>query len=111
MFESASGAPAVRSAYQRGKRLAMKQEQDIFTLISNVTDRAPKLPEVYQKLLDALGDAFDKAQKHAENCKDCYHPIIDDEGNPQYLGEACATGATILQAYIDAENALLNHRE
>lgn len=86
----------------------MREPTDIFNQLMAVADHAPKLPEKYAILLNTLGEAFDKAQTHARECHLCFHPIIDEEGNPQYMSEACAEGAVILQAYINAENALLN---
>ena len=44
-----------------------------------------------------------RARKHANNCKECFVPIVDDEGNPKYASEACAKGARILKALNKAE--------
>ena len=54
--------------------------------------------------------AQDHCRLHAQFCHECYMPIIDDEGNPQYFGEACAVGYVLLKTYVDAENALLNQK-
>lgn len=40
---------------------------------------------------------------HAKHCTRCFVPIIDDEGNPGYLSEACPQGRDILKDYIDYE--------
>ena len=46
------------------------------------------------------------ARAHARHCYRCFVPIIDDEGNPGYRSEACATGYPILEAYIAATEAV-----
>ena len=51
--------------------------------------------------------AFLDAQEHAERCRRCCIPIMDQEGNPGYFGEACEVGARILLRYVNAEKALL----
>jgi hypothetical protein len=51
--------------------------------------------------------AFQAAQMHAARCRRCHMPVIDEEGNPGYLGEACRDGVAILREYIDAEVELL----
>lgn len=48
-----------------------------------------------------------RCRDHAAICRECYHPIIDDEGNPGYLGEACLSGRLMLEAYQKAEAQLL----
>lgn len=57
------------------------------------------------ELLSALNAAYDKAQNHAKHCRSCFHRIIDEEGNPGYMGEACKNGAEILKSYKHAESA------
>lgn len=52
-----------------------------------------------------------KAWKHADICNECFHPIIDEEGNPGYLAEACGTGKGLLENLIKADNALRTHTE
>jgi hypothetical protein len=46
-------------------------------------------------------------RKHAAKCRECYMPIIDDEGNPGYLSECCKEGYLLLTAYMDSENRLI----
>lgn len=36
---------------------------------------------------------------HARACTKCVMPIMDTEGNPGYIGEACADGAELLVEY------------
>lgn len=36
---------------------------------------------------------------HASSCTRCCVPIMDAEGNPGYVGEACKTGADLLTEY------------
>ena len=43
-------------------------------------------------------------REHAEKCHDCAVPILDEEGNPQYMSEACAAGAKLLTDFHAAEN-------
>lgn len=57
--------------------------------------------------MKAHEDLYWLAQHHAATCHSCCHPIIDEEGNPGYFGEACAKGAAILRAYIASEKALM----
>ena len=57
---------------------------------------------------DRANKAEDACRRHVKRCRDCYHPIIDDEGNPGYFGEACGTGVKLLRAYVDATNAVLD---
>jgi hypothetical protein len=56
-----------------------------------------------REIEERLFKATRKAKRHAKTCHDCYVPIMDDEGNPQYVSEACAKGAVILQDYIAIE--------
>ncbi len=46
---------------------------------------------------------FAACQNHARRCGRCFVPIMDEEGNPGYLSEACAEGYPLLEALIDAE--------
>ena len=48
--------------------------------------------------LDQL--ALSACRRHAARCVRCFVPIVDDEGNPGYRSEACATGLPLLEAYI-----------
>lgn len=52
----------------------------------------------------AYSQAQGKCRRHAATCRACYQPIIDPEGNPGLIGEACAIGARLLRAYIAAED-------
>ena len=54
-----------------------------------------------------LERAEGRARNHARKCTACFIPIIDDEGNPGYFSEACATGYRILGEYVKAEKAVL----
>ncbi len=45
---------------------------------------------------------------HAAVCHRCPTPIIDDEGNPGLLGEACGEGGRILRVYIDLDSRVLS---
>ena len=40
---------------------------------------------------------------HANTCTECFVPIMDEEGNPQFVSEACAEGAELLRTYRKAE--------
>jgi len=51
--------------------------------------------------------ALRAAQRHARTCRTCCAPIVDPEGNPGYLCEACAAGLELLRAYEAAEKRLL----
>lgn len=42
-------------------------------------------------------------RRHADHCQNCFVPIFDEEGNPQYKSEACATGAALLDIYNKRE--------
>jgi len=55
------------------------------------------------KLIDAITRMSDKCLAHAKTCRRCLVPIMDAEGNPKYVGEACRGGAELLKAYIDLE--------
>ena len=48
--------------------------------------------------MDAMTAA--RARAHAQKCRRCGMPILDAEGNPGLLGEACAQGRVILTAYL-----------
>jgi len=51
------------------------------------------------ELLECINCSSIECQAHAQTCRDCYMPIMDEEGNPQYVGEACAKGAALLTEY------------
>jgi hypothetical protein len=46
-------------------------------------------------------------RSHAGSCRKCAYPIIDEEGNPGYLAEACPRGAALVNRYLAIEHALL----
>jgi hypothetical protein len=52
-----------------------------------------------------------ECHEHAAACQSCSIPIIDDEGNPGYLSEACGEGRRILAKYMRIENAILEFAE
>ncbi len=43
---------------------------------------------------------FEVAIRHSLTCTRCSMPIVDEEGNPGYFGEACPAGRDILAAYL-----------
>ena len=45
---------------------------------------------------------------HADTCRECFVPIMDEEGNPQFVSEACAIGAELLLIYRKAEADYFN---
>jgi hypothetical protein len=45
---------------------------------------------------------------HAETCTECFIPIMDEEGNPQFVSEACAKGAELLRTYRKMEANYFN---
>ena len=52
-------------------------------------------------------------RRHSRHSHDCFMPIMDEEGNPGYKSEACATGAMLLTVYNKREAqmfALLERR-
>ena len=51
-----------------------------------------------------LQEAAEICRRHAETCKECFIPIMDEEGNPQYESEACADGAKLLRMYRKLES-------
>jgi len=57
-----------------------------------------------QQLLDAMAELTQQCWNHADTCKDCYMPIMDEEGNPQYISEACSEGAELLRKYRKLES-------
>ncbi len=57
----------------------------------------------FQMFAAALLAASDACMGHARTCGKCYVPIMDEEGNPQYLSEACERGRILLQNYMDLE--------
>jgi hypothetical protein len=40
-----------------------------------------------------LAKASELCRMHADTCRECFVPIMDEEGNPQFISEACAKGA------------------
>ncbi len=57
-----------------------------------------------QELLRKINKSSIECQRHAESCRECFHPIMDEEGNPQYVGEACEAGAKLLTEYRRLES-------
>jgi hypothetical protein len=55
-------------------------------------------------LVRHLATAFDACQRHAKTCRECFMPIIDEEGNPGYFGEACKKGHLLLTEYVALES-------
>ena len=51
-----------------------------------------------------LRQAAEICRRHAETCKECFIPIMDEEGNPQFVSEACAEGAQHRKAEADYFN-------
>ena len=51
---------------------------------------------------DAVDKAYEIAARHAQSCRKCGRPIVDDEGNPGTLGDACPVGLKLLVAYMEA---------
>jgi hypothetical protein len=47
---------------------------------------------------------------HAKTCKECFVPIMDEEGNPQFISEACAEGAEHLRIYRKLEADYFNRK-
>jgi hypothetical protein len=45
---------------------------------------------------------------HADTCRECFVPIMDEEGNPQFISESCAKGAELLRIYRKAEADYFN---
>lgn len=45
---------------------------------------------------------------HSKTCRECYMPIMDEEGNPQYVSEACQEGAKLLIEYNKLESMYWN---
>ena len=62
-----------------------------------------------RKQLERMRTASGKCFDHARTCRECYHLIFDEEGNPQYVSEACAEGAKLLTEFRQAEADCLNH--
>lgn len=52
--------------------------------------------------LSTADEAYAAAMLHAATCPRCSQPIVDEEGNPGYFGEACPAGRDILAAYCRA---------
>lgn len=45
---------------------------------------------------------------HADTCRECFVPIMDEEGNPQFASEVCAEGAELLWTYRKMEADYFN---
>jgi len=50
----------------------------------------------------------DKCYQHSKTCKKCNHPIMDDEGNPQFISEACSKGAELLKEFNRLEKLVFS---
>ena len=57
-----------------------------------------------------LRQASEICRMHADNCRECFVPIVDEEGNPQYESEACADGAKLLRMYRKLESDYFSGR-
>ncbi len=51
-----------------------------------------------------LRKAAELCRMHASTCRECFIPIMDEEGNPQFISEACAKGAELLRTYMKLES-------
>lgn len=58
-----------------------------------------------------LRAAAEICRRHAETCRECFVPIVDEEGNPQYESEACADGAKLLRIYRKLESDYFSGKE
>jgi hypothetical protein len=56
-----------------------------------------------QSAIEDLNILSDKCLRHAQTCRECFYPIMDEEGNPQYESEACSKGSELLKAYNKLE--------
>ena len=54
--------------------------------------------------------AAERCRMHAEACTECFVPIMDEEGNPQFVSEACAEGAELLRTYRKIEADYFNRK-
>lgn len=52
--------------------------------------------------------AASACRKHAAHCQACFIPIMDAEGNPGMMSEACASGSLLLEIYNKREAAMFN---
>lgn len=57
------------------------------------------LSESQQAVVEASNAAF----AHADTCRKCCQPIVNEEGNPGFLSEACKEGRILLVALLNAE--------
>jgi hypothetical protein len=60
------------------------------------------------KLQERLAYWEVECRRHAKHCTACCIPIIDDEGNPGYISEACQRGAEILANYQELDKEILD---
>jgi hypothetical protein len=58
-----------------------------------------------------LRQAAEMCRIHADSCRECFVPIVDEEGNPQYESEACAEGAKLLRIYRKWESDYFGGKE
>ena len=74
--------------------------------VKNPTSKppSPAPPKTESKLLKSIDAWAKKCFRHTKACQACYLPIVDAEGNPGALSEACSDGLPLLQGYIDAES-------
>jgi hypothetical protein len=49
-------------------------------------------------------------RRHADTCRECFVPIMDEEGNPQFVSETCAEGAERLRIYRKLEADYFNRK-
>jgi hypothetical protein len=55
-----------------------------------------------------LMKAAELCRKHADTCRECFVPIMDEEGNPQFESDACAKGVALLRRYRKMEADYFN---
>ncbi len=53
-------------------------------------------------------ESAELCRKLADTCGECFVPIMDEEGNPQFVSEACEEGAEFLRIYRKAEADYFN---
>ena len=74
-----------------------EQTENILTVIADI--------EIgnREQIIKKLNRISFKCSKHARTCHECYMPIMDEEGNPGYMGEACVIGARLLGQFHKLE--------